>query len=521
MYIPEGKNFSLIFSALFVVLLFFLCSCYNKKISSGFEQGVNLAPVFTYTPENPVTGEKDIYTFAGPLAEYKKEKTGNKKKGASSYQSVFSLRPLINKVKSVDGTKNSFDFLWPLCGRREIGENAYSWCFPCFYISRREFASHEEGEERQYKFYCFPFLYMGRDRYDKFSFAVFPLYGDLYNAGKWKELQFILFPLWSKGKKHDGKVYSLFWPLMEYEKSLKAEGHRILPFYAWKKTDNKRLNFSLLYPFFNYAVSLDKDKNSFAFLLPLLAGYEKWGDYSAISLFWPFFAYRKNSRSNMVDMSLFWPFFRYGYKEGSPQWYSLSFFPFWGAARRKEASTLYILYPFYFATKREKEERINSLQSFFPFFRIRESSKNIRISKNDVGETLLHSDSSRNQSWQIWPFYSRSSSADTVVQKVPDIFPTAGQSAFDRSWSTFFTFYKGRSNKKGLSFNILWGLARSTESKGFSELAIGPFYMHRIRKETAGGKERKNVFLDIFLSMVRIAHDGENSSVRLFWFLEI
>ena len=67
------------------------CSAGREKISSGFSRGVNLAPVFTYTPENPVTGEKNICTFAGPLAEYKKERITESRNKEAGFRDSFSL----------------------------------------------------------------------------------------------------------------------------------------------------------------------------------------------------------------------------------------------------------------------------------------------------------------------------------------------------------------------------------------------------------------------------------------------
>ena len=101
--------------------------------------------------------------------------------------------------------------------------------------------------------------------------------------------------------------------------------------------------------------------------------------------------------------------------------------------------------------------------------------------------------------------------------------PFARKSPAGRTWGELFTLYEGVDNEKGSSFSILWGLGRSTEGKNYSSLAVGPFYMHRI--EVLPGKDgketgEKEVFLDIFFSMVRVMAGGDSSRVRLFWFLE-
>lgn len=495
------------------------CSAGREKISSGFSRGVNLAPVFTYTPENPVTGEKNICTFAGPLAEYKKERITESRNKEAGFRDCFSFRPFFNYFCGEGMKKNtSVDLFWPLSGKREVNGSSYWWFFPCLYVSGEKSVY---PEKRQYQFYCLPFFYSGRGRGGQTSFAFFPLYGNLKNAGIWKELEFFLFPLWVQGRREKGNVYSVLWPLMEYEKSSRLAKHRILPFYAWKKTGKDRENLSLLFPFFNYGRSLEKGKKGeFALLMPFLFGYENWNGTTAYCLFWPFFNLRKNrAYGGTVNISILGPLFRYGYNLTDPERYELSFFPFWGYARRKDAYALYILFPFYFSSRNRKENRENFMQSFFPFFNIREKYTVTELEKRDGGSSYLKTpDSASDQAWQIWPVYSRKRSGNTVVQKVPDIFSFAERNPAVRSWGDLLTLYKAESNEKGLSFNILWGLGRSTEAENYSELAIGPFYMHRIQAEP--GKD-KDVFLDIFFSMVRIAVKGKISSVRLFWFLEI
>ena len=308
---------------------------------------------------------------------------------------------------------------------------------------------------------------------------------------------------------------------MEYEKSPRLTKHRVLPFYAWKRTGTRRENLSLFFPFFNYGRSLEKGKEGeFALLVPLLGGYENWNGTEAYSLFWPFFNLRKSKASGgKVDLSILGPFFRYGYSFADPAHYEFSLFPFLGYAGRKDAYSMYILFPFYFSSRTRKEDRENFMQSFFPFFNIREK---YRVAKSENGNlsaaNTKAAGSDSDQAWQIWPFYSRRRSGNTVVQKVPDIFSFAERNPAVRAWGDLLALYKAESNEKGLSFNILWGMGRSTEAENYSELAVGPFYMHRIRE--VPGKD-KDIFLDIFFSMVRIAVNGKNSSVRLFWFLEI
>ena len=496
---------------LFLPVFLFLSGCCTEreKVSSGFSQGVNLAPFFTYTPENPVTGEKNICTFAGPLAEYKKEKVIENRNKEPDHREIFSLRPFFNFSCGKGKNRNtSADFFWPLSGKREINGNSYWWFFPCLYVSG---GKSLYPDKEQYQFYCLPFFYSGRGRSGQTSFAIFPLYGNLKNAGIWKELEFFLFPLWIHGRREKGNVYSFLWPFMEYEKSQRLSKHRVLPFYAWKKTGSRRENLSLLFPFFNYGHSLEKGKEGeFALLIPLLGGYENWNGTEAFSLFWPFFNLRKSRASGgMVNISVLGPFFRYGYNLTDPARYEFSLFPFWGYAGRKDAYSMYILFPFYFSSRNRKDDRENFMQTFFPFFNIRE--------KYTAAKTE-QADSAGDQAWQIWPVYSRKRSGNAVIQKVPDIFPFAERNPAVRAWGDLLALYKAESNEKGLSFNILWGLGRSTESENYSELAVGPFYMHRIQK--VPGKD-KDIFLDIFFSMVRVAVKGKNSSVRLFWFLEI
>ena len=87
-----------------------------------------------------------------------------------------------------------------------------------------------------------------------------------------------------------------------------------------------------------------------------------------------------------VDLSILGPFFRYGYSLADPAHYEFSLFPFLGYAGRKDAYSMYILFPLYFSSRNRKEDRENFMQSFFPFFNIREK---YRVAKSENGNLVL------------------------------------------------------------------------------------------------------------------------------------
>ena len=508
----------------FVTLPFLLASCKSKELSCGASQGVNLPPLFTYTKADPVTGTRNEFDLVFSLAGYAEKADP----AGKTVQKEFFFRPLADFREDLreKSPRTGLDLLWPLGGYRNAAGRSFFWFFPAFHVSEKTPKTAGEGSS----FTLFPLVHAGKKPSGEVSFALFPLYGNLKGAGSWDTLEFFLFPLWCRGQRKDGFFRSVLWPLAVQEKLPKMEKHRILPFYAWKRTGTGQENLSLLFPLFNCAWRNGRgEKKDFSLLLPLLFGYEKWGTRDSFSLFWPLLTLGKEKSKRETVLSILGPFFRYGDREGDSRWQTLSVFPFWGYFRRPHVYSMYILYPFYVSSYGVWEERKTTLQSYFPFFQIRETEvlsspgNGKGTEKPSLPAPEQENVSGQNRVWHIWPFYSRERSGDTLVQRVPDILPFARKSPAGRTWGELFTLYEGVDNEKGSSFSILWGLGRSTEGKNYSSLAVGPFYMHRI--EVLPGKEgkkdgEKEVFLDIFFSMVRIMTRGDASCVRLFWFLE-
>lgn len=474
--IPGKTVFSLLSSLSALILL---AGC----VSTDMGGDINLPPLLTRTSRNPVTEQTCHWKALGPLLEFWKKTAEN----SPEEELFFAFRPLASFGKTPGGTR--MDLFWPLSALRQNDSGSFFWFFPYFHANR-------QGGGRE--IFLFPFLYWNKDHLNRSSFFLFPLYGKLQNGFAGKNTDFILFPLYVHTRQGVTESHCLLWPFILWEKSPRHRKMRVFPLAAYREQFGLRKNYSILWPLVNFAFSADPSKPGFAFLSFPLGGYESWGKVRNGSILWPFFSWQKSASG--INFNGPWPFFRYGKgKKGASH---LFLWPLAGNARMQGSYYAYFLWPagLYLQNKPRGKGSSRFLCMLPIYLSHTENSPEGKLERS-----YRH----------IYPFFSRYKKGEEVFQKAPDLTPIRRSESAERNLQECFTLFKSYSNKRGLSWEILWGMARSTEAKDYSLLAIGPFYMHRI------DKKEKELFLDIFFGCVKVFKRDEKSCVRLFHLLEI
>ncbi len=462
-----------------LTVLFCLLSLFHAAEAASTD--INLPPFLVYTPENEVTGARSHLRILGPLYE-SYERNGVR---------VTAFRPLFSWESRQDG-RAAADFLWPLSIYRKTRFGTYFWLLPYF---------NSTGRNQSYEHFLFPCLFLERHKDGRYSWSVFPLYGDLNNFFSYSHFRYILFPLYLHTEKKEVSSNGFCWPLLNVESGPESERFRIFPLYAVSRMDGERENVSILWPLWNSARSLKKDSGDFAFYSFPLGGYESWKELTGFTAFSPFFSY-KEIAGRQVTYGILWPFVKYGYslRENDPQ-YSLYFWPFWGRSISRNSYYAFFLWPMGLSMDFQTDSKETLWRCFLPFYLSRrEYEKNTRrpITAYD----------------HVWPFFSRRSVNGHSMIVGMDPIPVKKLGFFERNYAAFWRLFRVDYNAQGRSFDFLWGFGRGFETKHSGGFAVGPFYSekHCARTETS--------VRDIAFGLVKVEKDKKQSRLRLFYCLD-
>ncbi len=391
----------------------------------------NFAPLFLYSEDAEREGK--ALDVLGPFFTYRKD--GKEKDVA--------FRPFFYWEKE-EGQSSRLEYLYPLGDYKRTNTEVES-SFTLFYSTRRDLTKETpEKKERTFLLAIWGETEKG-ERYGGF----FPIYGNLKNRFGREEINFFLWPVYSRSREGENRTYSFLWPIFSYSEGGGRESFKVWPLAGYDRKENDYEKTFFLWPFFDFekrALYTDSP-TQVTMIMPLYVSMSSTKQVYR-SVLWPFFTYNYDEETRYTQWDLPWPFYQRGQGEGR------SFFHLFPFYRRKQSEGLdagYIFLPFYMFDHEytdKYDKRVN---------------RYLLLSKDHT--EIWKEESKKERRVRIWPlFYYRQKKDGSAYAFWPVIIPVDFE-GFERNWVPLLSLYEYRRTPLGVSESrFLWGFYLNQKS---------------------------------------------------------
>ena len=349
---------------------------------------INLAPIFKLDTQ---TGRG---AALGPLLEFGPDE--------------FAVRPLVYH------DQQRTDLLFPLASLKP--DRGY--VFPLMTYRR-------DAEQRRWSFLP---VFRGQNG-DKTYGGVFPFYGHFEKRFGYDEVDFALWPLYSRSVRDGQKTYTVLWPFFRYspERELK-----FWPLYGQETSADSTYRY-FLWPLVHEKRSETEDIDA---VLPLY-WYERSPNSKSVAVLWPLMRYSRNEDRQHVSADAPWPLVRYA--EGA--YHERRYLPFyWEKDLGDKYRMRAILWPLY----RERESR--SDQGY---------SRQVNVMVLSGSSLSYSSDGQVSKSLSVWPFWHSEINDGVTSWQVPYLLPFKNE-GYRRTWEPLFTLASGSYSEDASQTDVLW-----------------------------------------------------------------
>lgn len=231
-------------------------------------------------------------------------------------------------------------------------------------------------------------------------FWFFPFGGRGEDLLTYDEFSFVLWPLWIENKK-DGRTSQHFlWPIFGRQQGTET-GWRVFPLYGTSEVPGKYRRSFVLWPFGHFAEdALDQENPRHAWLVVLIGGHQKQGDYEAFAIAWPFIRWSRQPSKGYHSWSI-WPLVKFqegGELEGDVQRVA----PFWIHYRDPNTEFKSVLWPIFW-WRRDQLTDDGEREAWYalPFY---------------FHSASAWADGGQASETRLWPLGSKSSARDGATQ---------------------------------------------------------------------------------------------------------
>ena len=420
----------------------------------------------------------------------------------------FYLHPLYNSRLIRERDLKYFEYVWPFgLGRRQPALTRWSF-FPLYL---RDVSRNYDGVVTQTRFFLLPFILYKSSPGQPLSFALWPLWGNLYHWYWRRHVTFVLWPFYVRQEGKRAVTHSVPWPFIEVIRWKEGStGFKFWPFYARNRSPDGKLDKGfVLWPFYSWLEATNRDGMQ----------TDRW-------MFWPFYGQIRDT--NGGENAVLWPFFihrwdRSEYREEERWEYP---WPFLG--HRKGIGKLPVagrrFWPIYTWQRQGDRFYADALWPILWYFS--ESPKDPQKYGKGYCMVLPFYQNSwersrgKATSWvQVWPFYQRKKRFDGSVD-VQVLSPWPDQQmmgGWTRNWQPFFRVYHGEwPAEGGFRTWILGRIFRLDRTPAESYFELRPFIKTYSRERTRMKPPASR--WSILMGLIGREEEGGRAWVRFLWF---
>ena len=410
----------------------------------------------------------------------------------SPQEQEWTFRPFFSYRKDVKNQTEELEFLYPLGRYRKTPEGVQTRFIP-FYFSYQSF--HEDDGEKE-NVDLFPFFW-GKTKDGKPYGGFFPLGGIFRDRFTRDEIDFVLWPLFTRIKEGETRTYHFLWPIFSLIEGGDRKGFRIWPLVGHEEQQGegafRRLYF--LWPIFLYEQRyLDTDQpKTYFYIFPLYMG--EVAPYLQRHIFlWPFFQYYYEPNFDYLQLDLPWPFFQYA--RGENNTFGIRFWPLFTYRKvdnRERASLLWLLYRW---EKQEDEVFDEVLHRFFVF--------------SKVHLLYVKPENRMEQVIKLWPLFRYAEDGRGLVHfYFPDLVPMDWE-GFERHYGMLFRIFEYYNDGQGREVTkFLWGLYYHQRQKDLERIELSFLFTYL--------KEKDLLEVSFLKGLLGYRREGLNRRWRIFY----
>jgi hypothetical protein len=450
--------------------------------------GINLGPLYHSKINSDYEKE---YSALGPFIIRRESKD----------YSEFGFRPFYHTTTMKSEDIKELEFIYPLASYKK--KEKFSWFQSLVHIFVYNTEINRSGFKNK-EFSLFPFIFYNKEENpDNNYFAFFPIYGNMKNKFTFDEINFFLFPIYSRSVDDGGVSRNYVWPFVTTY-SGELEGYRLWPLKG-KKYDNFHKSSS---EFTIWPIYVKREKEFYGEHFYIKSIFPFYSDayihnVSSRGYMWPFYQHTVNHNKGNERWDVPWPIINITKGEQSDH---VRVFPFYSKAVRNENdSDGYILWPVY----RYKNIDLET-------YRISKKSWFLIIYKDEKKEPIVEGGREQRKI-DLWPLFTYK--RDALGNKNFHIFTifepfVRSNDRLYRNYSSFwrlFVWEKSGDNVARSSF--LWNLVSSYKDDSsfiFDIRPIIPLFNYTRQEENKswnilggiigfGNKDGRNILKFLFI----------------------
>lgn len=460
---PRAILLSLCFSVL-------LCSLVLSPVQGGAS---GVWPLFSYHASE---GQKEL-EIIGPLFTWREDDQGNE----------WGIRPFLYLTKHPSQELWRWEFLYPL-GKYQVKEGDNKFYLVPFSLFRDEVTS--SAPERREKASSFLTFFWGHtdegERYGGF----FPIGGRLEDRFGRDEIEFYLWPLYSRIEDEGEITWRIPWPFFS-RMGGEAEGLYIWPLWGRRERAGEYKKGFVLWPGYVYMDEYLNTDNPVMkrFYLPFYATVRS--PRGRVDIFIPPLFFHQWAYNSSFEKWVFpWPFFTLVKGEGVREW---EVFPLFRLRKEERKKRFYFLWPLYkyewdiMTSEEEKVRRFLLINKY-------------RIVKElNTGKEALDAN--------LWPLFDyRKGLGGGVSLYICPLLPLHDDGMERNIYPLLWIYRYARSPEGETLSDFLWGLYRRRTSSEFSSTQFA--FLLRIEKE---GED--NISFAFFEGLIHYRRTRENGKV--------
>ena len=385
----------------------------------------NFAPLFIYSEDEERKGK--AVDVLGPFFTYRRD----------TRDEHVAFRPLFY-WKTEGENYARLDYIYPM-GKYERTDYKVESFFRLIYSSYRD--PREEPAQRKDRSFLLAF-WGETDKGEPYG-GFFPIYGHMKNRFNRDEINFFLWPVYMDSREKESRAVSLFWPFFTIYEGGGREGFRAWPLVSHVKKENDYEKTYFLWPIFHHErrYLYTDDPTEINMVLPLYVSMTSSKRVQR-SVLWPFFNYTYDEDDHYTQWDFPWPILQFA-KGDDKEIYRI--FPIYGRKYWEGRERGYFLWPIYWYSKDEDDQVKDSNERFLLL-----SKDEVKVWKKKGGEE---------RRIRVWPFfYYREEKEGGVFFYWPCLIPSDYE-GWERNWAPLFTLYEYRRSPQGDSESkFLWGV---------------------------------------------------------------
>jgi hypothetical protein len=431
---------------------------------------------FVVRDARPVAGVAAT-RVAGPFWE---SWTRESESDPETRETGWTLRPLAARIEDEAST---LEFLFPLGQLRRDDEGTRLRLTPLVdhvFRSGGEDPGEAgaEGADEGADGWTFLLAFGGRSREGDRYGGVFPVAGVAKQRFGLERLDFLLFPLFARGREASGyERVHLLWPFFSWGSGGGRRTLRVWPLYGSDVREGEYARRFALWPLVHWQTERpgQPDERRVRLVLPF------WGETGrrharSRMVLGPLWIHAENDLTGERSTDLLWPFFHRGERPASETYAGsreIRIEPFWRhavAPGRERTGALFGLV---------ERSRGREGELAFDTFRVAFAARFASARDEATGAALVRR--------ELWPFFRYADATaedgrDAGFLRAPWLLPLRGE-GFERHAGGLFTAYDRRWRAGEERTDWLWGLARSRDAAGYELDAVSWVWRREVGDE--------------------------------------